>query len=226
MTLKIIRFSEPRQALEKFGFMDMLADFDRVELLNAYQYNTHSLFSLQRIRFKPNRIADLDKIFREKLNVEYYELLSQLDDEILCILKQKRDIGFFNIMGQGPWAFLFPITVREDVVQFQLLAEEQYLASIFKTFSKFTDSWKVTYMSNVVGMKDLDQFGQFRMPVPSFTAKQRDIATYAAQNGYFKSPKQISGKTIAEHFGITESAVNMHLKNAENLAMTFFFGGA
>jgi predicted DNA binding protein len=225
MTLKIIRFSQPRKAVEKFGYMDFIADFDSLEVLNAYQYDTNSLFSLQRLKFKPDRIADLDKIFREKLNAEYYEVLSQQNDEILCILKQKRDNGLFSMLGQGPAALLCPIIVRGDEVQYQILAEEQYLASIFETLSKFTDSWKVTHMSNVEGMKDLDQFGQFHMNTPSFTAKQREIATYAAQHGYFKSPKQISGQTIAEHFEITESAVNWHLKNAENLAMSFFFGG-
>ncbi|OLS12624.1 MAG: hypothetical protein RBG13Loki_3769 [Promethearchaeota archaeon CR_4] len=225
MTLKIIGFSQSRQSVEKFGFMDLLVDFDQLEVLNVYQYDGHSLFSLQRLKFKPNRIGDLDKILREKYNVEYYEVLHQQNDEVLCILKQKRDTGFFLVLGQGPAALLCPITIREDVVQLQILAEEEYLVSIFETLSKFSDSWKVTHIRNIERMKDLDHFGQFKTPTPRFTAKQRDIATYAAQHGYFKSPKRISGKTIAKHFGITESAVNLHLKNAENLAMTFFFDG-
>jgi predicted DNA binding protein len=224
MTLKIIRFSESRQFAEKSGLTDLLVDFDQVEILNVYQYDTNSIFSLDRFRFKPNRIGDLDKIFRQKLNAEYYEVLSQQNDEILCILKQRRGTGFFNILGQGPAALLCPIIVREDVVQLQILAEEHYLTGIFENLSKFSDAWKVTHISNVEGMKDLDQFGHFKTPTPNFTAKQREIATYAAQHGYFKSPKQISGQSIADQFGITESAVNMHLKNAENLAMTFFFG--
>ena len=225
MTLKIIRGSMPRNAVQKIPFMDPLVDVDRLEILNLYQYDAHSQFSLQRIRFKPNRIADLNKILREELYAEYYEVLSQQNDEILCITKQKQNIVFYPFLTQGPAAMLCPIIMQEDLIQFQCMAEEQHLARLFESLSKFTDSWKVTSMSNVEGMKELDQFGQLRMPAPSFTAKQRDIATYAAQHGYFKSPKQISGQTIAKHFGITESAVNINLKNAKNLAMTFFFGG-
>jgi predicted DNA binding protein len=62
------------------------------------------------------------------------------------------------------------------------------------------------------------------MPTPAFTTKQREIASFDSQHVYFKSPKQVSAKAISEHFGITESAVNYHLKNAEDLAMAFFFG--
>jgi DNA-binding CsgD family transcriptional regulator len=209
--------------MERFDLVEMLTDIKHAEILNAYQYDNYNLFSLQRIWFKPNRITDLDKFFRERLNVEYYELLNQQNDEVLCILKQKRDTGFFKMLDQGPWAFLFPISIWEDRVQVQLLAEEQYLSRLYDGLSKFSGV-DVINVSNVEGIKGLDQVGQLKIPAPNFTAKQRDIASYAALHGYFESPKRISGKAIAEYFGVTEATVNIHLKNAENLAMKHFFG--
>ncbi len=237
MTLKIVRFEMSREFVAQFPIAEMLTDVARVEILNAYQYESKSIFSLQRFRFKPNRNAPLDKILKDKLKVEYYELLDHQGDEVLCILKQKRDTGLFSIFGQGPWAVLFPINVWEDVVQCQVLAEEQYLSSIYEILSKSlelyraglsnpTDAYQIISVNNIDGTKDLDKFGQFQTPRPNFTAKQKDVATYAAHHGYFESPKRTTGKAIAEHFGLTVSAANIRLKNAENLAMKYFFGGA
>ena len=80
-------------------------------------------------------------------------------------------------------------------------------------------------------MVDLDKIGQYDdtiwksvIPYPKFTKRQIDIATYAARRGYFKIPKKISGKEIADHFKISETAVNNHLKRARNVAMEYFFG--
>ena len=129
------------------------------------------------------------------------------------------------MFGQGPWAILFPISVGDKDIHLILLAEEQYLSHLYEAIAKITEAYYVVGVSNVNNMQDIDQTGQFQIPFPSFTAKQRDIATYAAQHGYFESPKKISAKAIAENFGLTESGVNIHLKHAENLAMKYFFGG-
>ncbi len=203
----------------------MLADLERVEVLNAYQYDQTNFFSIQRIRFRPNRIDLVDKILIEKLKAEYYEILSQQKDEILCIMKQSRETGFFPMFGQGPWAILFPISVGENEIHLNLLAEEQYLQRLYVLLEKFTDAYKVVGNSNVKDAEAIDQNGQFRLASPSFTTKQRDIASYAAQHGYFESPKKFTAEELAEHFKISTSAVNMHLKNAENIAMKYFFGG-
>ncbi len=224
MTLKILRLQVPRKFVEKIGLTDMFIELEQLEILNAYQYDQNNFFSLQRIRFRPNRVAFVDKILRENLKAEYYEMLHQHGDEILCIMKQRCIAGFFPNFGMGPWAILFPISVEEKNIHVNLLSEEQYLSHIYEMIPKYVDSYQVVGISNVNNAQEIGQTGLFQMPFPSFTAKQRDIATYAAQHGYFESPKQITAKAIADKFQVTESAVNMHLKNAENLAMKFFFG--
>ncbi len=226
MTLKILRLKVPRKFLEKIELLKMLDDIDWLEVLNAYQYDQTNFFSLQRIRFKPNRSALIDKIFKEKMKAQYYEVLNQQGDEVLCILKQTQDTGFFPMFGRGPWAIIFPISVGEIEIHLNLLAEEQELSRLTAQMTRITDSYDIISISNVHNVQELDQTGLLHMPLPNFTAKQRDVAMYAAQKGYFESPKKITAKALAEHFDITESAVNMHLKNAENLAMKFFFGGA
>lgn len=69
-----------------------------------------------------------------------------------------------------------------------------------------------------------DIIGKYAIPFPSFTSRQKEVASFAAKNGYFRSPKGITAKKIARNFGISITAVNKHLKKAENLAMEYFFG--
>ncbi len=220
MTLKKLRLQIPRKLLEKIGLMDMLADLERVEVLNAYQYDQNNFFSLQNIRFKPGLKKFEKKILTEKLKAEYYQIFMEKDDEILCIMKQKRDTGFFPMFGQGPWAILFPITVSAKEIRLNLLAEEEYLGKLYESLQKFTSDYTVVGIKTVEDVKDLGD-----LPSPVLTSKQRDIVEYAAEHGYFESPKKISADELAEHFGISASAVNMHLKNTENIVMKYFFGG-
>ncbi len=135
-------------------------------------------------------------------------------------MKQKRDTGFFPMFGQGPWAILFPITVSVKEIRLNLLAEEEYLGKLYESLQKFTSDYTVVGIKTVEDVKDLGD-----LPSPVLTSKQRDIVEYAAEHGYFESPKKISADELAEHFGISASAVNMHLKNTENIVMKYFFGG-
>ena len=59
---------------------------------------------------------------------------------------------------------------------------------------------------------------------PDFTKRKKEIASYAAKNGFFASPKKITAEAIAKKFEISVSAVNKHLRTAENRAMEYFFG--
>ncbi len=224
MTIKILRLRIGRELLEKIGLTGGLEDLVSVEIRDAYQYDQKNFFSLQRIRFKPGRIASMDTILREKMEAEYYEVLHKQGDELFCIIKQSREKGFFPKFALGPWAILSPFTVDENNLHLNVPAETEFLQRLIDALEKITQDYQI--ISKNVNLKELEEIGQFRMPSPNFTPKQSEIATYAGKHGYFESPKKITAKAIAEHFGITESAVNMHLKNAENLAMKLFFGGA
>jgi len=60
--------------------------------------------------------------------------------------------------------------------------------------------------------------------MPRLTNKQKLIMIFATRNGYFKIPKQISTKRIAEHFQISTSAILNHIQKAERSIMEYFFG--
>ncbi len=223
--MKIIRLQIPGNFLEHIGFADLFQELEFVEILNAFQYDQNHFFALQKIRFKKNKVDDLEDFIKKKFQPESFQLLSQIENEIICIMDQSKSSGFYPIIDSGPWAFLFPIHISQDVLLINIISQTEYIKKLFKILSSFTESYEI------IGMTDVNKLDKFdnslwrsAIPFPEFTKRQKDISFYAAKNGYFKSPKKITASEIAEHFGISVTAVNKLLKKAENTAMEFFFG--
>ncbi|MFW9771950.1 MAG: helix-turn-helix domain-containing protein [Candidatus Thorarchaeota archaeon] len=223
--MKIVRLQIPGNFLEQIGFKDLFDKVEFVEILNAFQYDQTHFFALQKIRFKRNINIDIKEFIMDYFKPESLQVLNQSGDEIICIMDQSRTSGFFPIIDSGPWAFLFPIQVSSELVLLSIISHKDYLENLFDILSSYTNDFKI------IGMFDLNKTNEFDeaiwrtfIPLPHFTKRQREIASYAAKKGYFKTPKEISGKEIATHFKINEATVNKHLKNTRNLAMEYFFG--
>ena len=60
--------------------------------------------------------------------------------------------------------------------------------------------------------------------MPRLTNRQKEIMTFATRNGYFKIPKKISTKKIADHFQVSPAAILNHVQKAERSIMEYFFG--
>ncbi|KKN23323.1 hypothetical protein LCGC14_0906090 [marine sediment metagenome] len=223
--MKIIRLQITGNFLEYIGFAELFQELEFVEILNAFQYDQTHFFALQKIRFKSNSIKIIDRVIKERFKPQFFKLLNQRGNEIICIMRQSRSSGFFPIIDAGPWALLFPIQISQDLLLINIICQNEYINKLFEDISSFTEN------SRIIGMTDVDKLDKFdntlwrsAIPFPEFTKRQKDIATYAAKHGYFNSPKNISASKIAEHFRISVSAVNKLLKKAENIAMEFFFG--
>jgi hypothetical protein len=223
--MKIIRLQIPGNFLEHVGFAELFEELEFVEILNAFQYDQNHFFALQKIRFKPNNKLNLEDYINQQFKPQSFQLLSKFKNEIICIMNQNKTSGFFPIVDSGPWAFLFPIHISHDVLLINIISQEEYLTRLYKILESFTQNYKII---STVDLDKLDQYDdniwRSAIPYPRFTKRQIDIATFAAKNGYFKSPKEISAMYIAEYFHISESAVNRHLKNARDTAMEYFFG--
>jgi len=223
--MKIIRLQIPGNFLEYVGFAELFQELEFVEILNAFQYDQTHFFALQKIRFKANKTINLNDFINHHFKPQSFQLLSKFENEIICIMNQNRTSGFFPIVDSGPWAFLFPIHISHEFILLNIISQEEYLAQLYKILDSFTQSYRII---STVDLDNIDQYDESiwksAIPYPKFTKRQIDIATYAARNGYFRSPKEISAKRIANHFQISETAVNNHLKRARNTAMEYFFG--
>ncbi len=223
--MKIIRLQIPGNFLEHVGFADLFQYLEFIEILNAFQYDQNHFFALQRIKFKPNIIKELDKYIKKQFNPQSFQLLNQTRDEIICIMNQNKTSGFFPIVDSGPWAFLFPIHISQEVLLINIISQTEYINKLFDVISSFTEKYEIVGMTDLDKLDEVDQtIWRSAIPFPNFTKRQQEVAAYAAKEGFFKTPKKISAVELATHFGISESAVNRLLKTAKNLAMEYFFG--
>lgn len=223
--MKIIRLQIPGNFLVHVGFADLFQHLEFIEILNAFQYDQNHFFALQRIRFKPNLIKDLDKYIKKKFNPQSFQLLNQTGNEIICIMNQNKTSGFFPIVDSGPWAFLFPIHISREVLLINIISQNEYVNKLFDVINSFTENYEIIGLTDLDKIDAIDQtIWRSSIPFPNFTMRQQEVATYAARKGFFKTPKMTSAAQIADHFGISESAVNRLLKTAKNLAMEYFFG--
>jgi len=223
--MKVIRLQIPGNLLKLIGFAEIFEELKSVEILKAFQYDQNQFFSLQKIRFKSDSMKNLPDEIKEKFNPKNIQILDIKKDEILCIMYQNKASGFFPIIESGPWAFIFPIYASREVLLVNFISHEDYVSNLFETLAKFTDNYEILGISDVKDVKKIDDIiGKYSIPFPNFTEKQREIAQFATERGFFESPKTISAKEIGRYFNISGSAVNKHLRNVRRKAMEYFFG--
>ena len=225
--MKIIRLQIPGNFLKHVGFAKLFEELEFVEILNAFQYDQRHFFALQRIKFNEKVTTDgLYNKIEDFFKPESFQLLDHRGDEVLCIIDQKRSAGFFPIVDSGPWAFLFPIHVSRQVVLINIISQTEYVNKLYEILSKLTQNkYKIIGMTDLNDIKNSDiGIWQSIIHFPNFNKRQQEIVKYAAEKGYFNAPKKISAEKIAQKFGISESAINKHLRQATNLAMDYFFG--
>jgi hypothetical protein len=228
--MKFLRLQIPRNFLHELGLADIFKNIESLEIISAYQYDQKNFFSLQKITFQRGLLSKinptlLSDMIAKKMGTIMFELIEQMGDTVLCIMKQSRETGFWPSNLLGPWAFLFPITVTGHSIIISIMVEEEYLEELKEVIGRYTADYGILAQGDMdkAGGESI-QRGLFNLPTPAFTDRQREIAAYAAKKGYFESPKRISADEIASHFQITVSAVNENLRKAEHLAMKFFFG--
>jgi len=223
--MKIIRLQIPGNFLQQVGFAELFEELEFVEILNAFQYDQEHFFALQRIKFKNFQDKNIFEYIDKHFKPETFQLLERKGNEILCVIYQSRPTGFFPIVNPGPWAFIFPIHVSKEVLLINIIAHSAYVKTLFKTLSGLTENYTIIAINDIDEIKNSESnIWESIIPFPNFTKAQEEIVKFAAKNGYFNSPKRISAKRIANHFKITESAINKHIRNATNLAMEYFFG--
>ena len=115
----IIRFEvSGKQLLEQIGLGKIFEKINYLEMIQAYQYDKSSFFSLQRLVFKEEapRGDELKTFITKNFHAEFINILGESNKEVICILQQNWKSNYFPYLQPGPWAYLFPITVTERLI--------------------------------------------------------------------------------------------------------------
>ncbi len=204
----------------QFNFLDVITD---LEILELFQYDQSNFLSLQKIHFKPGNIANLDTIMKKYFLAVWYQIMEQTEDEVVCIMKQRADQGFWPVFMAGAWGLIPPIHVDQQYILLNIVTNESSDPDLLKNMQRLADTVEVLSQERVDG--DMASFSKSHsVPWSYFTPRQRQIASYAVRQGYFQMPKKIDTAQIGSHFQISAAAVSEHLRKIEQKLMHYVFG--
>jgi predicted DNA binding protein len=224
--MRILRLKISSNMVKNMGF-DLFDKLEYLEILNTWQYSQIDFFSIQKIVFKKEFQSVLDDLeeLKKQVSATYLKIIKRKDNEIVCILKQHRDSGFWPVILPGAWAIVPPVIIDQEYILLTIVAPKEYVQNLFQMVKMFTDDYTVLAVERMDNVDRIEELlGVSNIPYPTFTDRQREIASYAVRNGFYQSPKKISAQAIANEKNISVSAVNEHLRKVERVTMDFFFG--
>lgn len=218
--MKVERLQVASKFLEKFGFPRFFDFVTHFEIMITFQYDVNNFFSLQRITFKPEYIKNWKEVLKNHFKVTTIQLISQEAEIIVCLAVSRSKSGFFPIptTEQKSWAIIPPIVMDTNSLVFTIIADEDLLQKFHEIFSDLESNFKILSLNDF-----LKKTEDIRLFSPKFTNRQREIAQFAVRHGFFNEPKRIKASAIAHHFGISESALNEHLRKVKQKLFEFFF---
>ncbi|MFX1497877.1 MAG: helix-turn-helix domain-containing protein [Promethearchaeota archaeon] len=216
--MRILKIKVPSNTILDFGLPNYFDVVDYIEVLQIYEYDSNNFFAMNKIIFKKGKIDEMDKFLRELFFAQSYKILEKKANEILCIMKQKNTSGFWPAFLSKSFALLPPIIFDPDAIVFGLIAKDDEVNTVL-TQNKIFKSIEILSVANIN-----ETISNSINTMPRLTSRQKQIMIYATRNGYFKVPKEISTKRIAEHFQVSSSAILNHIQKAERSIMEYFFG--
>jgi len=216
--LRILKIKIPSKTILDFGLPNYFDVVEYIEVLQIYEYDSNNFFAMNKIIFKHGKIDELDKFLRDLFFAQSYKILEKKSNEILCIMKQRNNSGFWPAFLSKSFALIPPLIFDQDAIIFGLIAKDDDINTVLTEHEIFK-SMQLLSVANV----DENIMNSMNM-MPRLTNRQKQIMIFATRNGYFKIPKQISTKTIAEHFQVSPSAILNHIQKAERSIMEYFFG--
>ena len=216
--MRILKIKIPSKTILDFGLPNYFDVVEYIEVLQIYEYDSNNFFAMNKIIFKEGKIDELDKFLGELFFAQSYKILEKKSNEILVIMKQRNNSGFWPAFLSKSFALIPPIVFDPDAVIFGVIAKEEELNSVLTQHELFK-SMQLLSVSNID-----ETIANSMNIMPKLTNKQKKIMIFATRNGYFQIPKQISTDKIADHFQVTNSAILNHIQKAERSIMEFFFG--
>ena len=224
--MQIVKIKYSSDNLKDLKLLNFHPSIKFIEVLEIFQYHRMRFFILERITLK-DHVIDVEEVIKKAYDPTLFQIIEQKGNEVLCILKLRRDSGFWPKDLSGNWTIIPPIIIDEQFVYETLLIRDNF-EEVFQNYSKFLKGLEILAFNKIQDINEqLDYQTQQILgniqPIPHFSERQREIALYAARHGYYQTPKKIKADALAEKFNISVSALNTHLRKAEQTAMRYFF---
>jgi predicted DNA binding protein len=204
-TLKKIVLKVPLDSISK-KFFDLL---EKYELLQVHRQDNDQIFATQKVKFKdPN-------MHPKQLEGESYGI------SFVEVINEDKDNNEFIFFSKHNWVeqtkkFLDRLDLIIDPPI--ILDQERLLVSIItesRNVDDFVNSLNHFYKKELEVLSISHLKPNYENLYLKLTRRQKEIAYYACQNGYFEIPRRINSKKISDHFQISRSALYDHLRKIE-----------
>ena len=183
---------------------------EKYEIFQIHRLDDDNIFVTQKAKFKDPKMHPKDTV-SEDLGIDFVEVLAED--------KKKNEFIFFSKHHWNEWMKHFfdkleivldpPIILENDKLIISFLTDNEEIDKLLDSQSEVYGDGDYEILSITPVHPNLENL------FLKLTDRQREIAFYAVQNGYYDIPRKLTSEKLAEHFNISQSAVCEHLRKIE-----------
>ncbi|MDX1798930.1 MAG: helix-turn-helix domain-containing protein [Candidatus Lokiarchaeia archaeon] len=203
--LKKIVLKIPLDSMAK-QFFDLL---EKYELLQIHRQDEDQIFATQKVKFKDPKM-DPKMLEGKNYGMSYIEIIKEDrgNNEFIFFSKHKWIKQTKDFLDKLDLIIDPPIILDRDRLLVNIITES-------KNIDKFVESLDSFYNTKLEILSISDIQPNYENLFLKLTDRQKEVAYYAVQHGYFEIPRRINSKKIANHFKISRSALYDHLRKIE-----------
>ncbi len=202
--------------IKQMGFGDIFEQVEEMELLRIFRFDLHDMITMQRFKLKNPKDNLYDLIGLG--GIQSIQILKEdkAQGEYIVLAKTHHSVGFDQMLKDFNFILDYPIHVDQKGVKIPFISNEKRLKEILVKVKKMVgNEFRVLNISaikpNIETIQSL------------LTDKQKNVISFAVKKGYFEIPRKISSKEISDHFNVSISAVNEHLRKIEKKIFYYLF---
>lgn len=187
-------------------FFDLLENY---ELLQIHRQDNDQIFVTQKVKFKDPQMHP-KMLEGDHYGLSYIEVIEED--------KAKKEFIFFSkhnwvketkmLLDKHDLIIDPPIILDKDRLLTSIITESKNIDRFVNTLTNYYKSGLEILSISHIPLNYENLFLKL-------TDRQKEIAYYAVQHGYFEIPRKIKSENIAAYFKITQSALYEHLRKIE-----------
>jgi len=187
-------------------FFDLL---EKYELLQIHRQDDDQIFVTQKVKFKDSQMHP-KMLEGDHYGMSYIEVIEEDKgkNEFIFFSKHNWVKETKKLLDKHDLIIDPPIILDKNCLLTSIITES-------KNVDQFVDSLTKFYKNNLEILSISHIPLNYENLFLKLTDRQKEIAYYAVQHGYFEIPRKIKSEKIAAYFKITQSALYEHLRKIE-----------
>ena len=195
-------------------FFDLV---EKYEIFQIHRYDENQINVTQKAKFKDTKMHP-KMLEGKRYGMPYIEVLGEdkVKNEYIFFSKHNWIEEMRKFFGHLDIIIEPPIILDQDRLLISFLTDNKDIDEILDSqASIFNEDFEILSISLV--------HPNFENLYLILTDRQKEIAFYATQHGYYEIPRMITSKALADHFNISRSALCEHLRKIEKILFNSVF---